>query len=101
MVFYLLELWDQRVSAPLVLDSLYSAFSLIVLHTADRDSVSPIKQPRHPGILSDQPETKWMASTRIIKPNTGFKSLLDANDTSKTFRLYLQIYVLNSDLYRA
>ncbi|PPQ85816.1 hypothetical protein CVT25_011083 [Psilocybe cyanescens] len=65
---------------------------------ADRDSVSPIKQPRNPGILSDQPETKWMASTRIIKANTGFKSLLDTNDTIPVYDSCDYLFNFKNDL---
>ncbi|PPQ75834.1 hypothetical protein CVT25_008944, partial [Psilocybe cyanescens] len=48
-------------------------------YKVDRDSVSPKKPPRNPGILSGPSE--YNAKKRVFKSGTGFKSVLDANET--------------------
>uniref|UniRef100_A0A8H8CF40 Uncharacterized protein n=1 Tax=Psilocybe cubensis TaxID=181762 RepID=A0A8H8CF40_PSICU len=57
---------------------------------AERESISPSKPPRTPGILSGQKDAKLQGGSRkALKSSTRFKTMMDSTDTSKLSTLYV------------
>ncbi|KAH9474154.1 hypothetical protein JR316_0013557 [Psilocybe cubensis] len=68
---------------------------------AERESISPSKPPRTPGILSGQKDAKLQGGSRkALKSSTRFKTMMDSTDTIPIYDSRNHAFNFNTDLDR-